>query len=127
MNSFSLYYTLIASFCLAADHTSVPHWDVLNNELDSLQNIIIKRHPELLPPFLVSIKGWDRNEANAFAIGLALGKQCDKQESIHIKYNSIGQDEETESDLLKLAIVGFLLRRRGSLHSLPADSRQDTG
>ena len=38
----------------------------------------MNKYPEMLPPFLGSYKSWDKDVANAFALGLALGKQCYK-------------------------------------------------
>ena len=77
MNLSFFAFSLLITVCLAADSHSpeVPQCNLPIREIDSLRNIIMKKHPEVLPPVLVSCNNWDMDEARAFAIGLALGKQ----------------------------------------------------
>lgn len=75
MNSVTLFTcSLLAANYLAASsasNSSLKH-DSSGN-VDPLQTLIMKRHPEMLPPFLTSLKGLDMEMAYAFSIGLALG------------------------------------------------------
>ena len=77
MNLSFFAFSLLITVCLAANshNTEVPQCNLPIREIDSLKNIIMKKHPEVIPPFLVSCNNWDMDEARAFAIGLALGKQ----------------------------------------------------
>ena len=43
------------------------------DSIDSLQNMIMKRHPKVLPSYLKSKKSWDNEMSYAYSIGLALG------------------------------------------------------
>ena len=89
---FVLVSVLIAHVCFAADKLdpSIVQCNVPRNkdEVDSLTTMIIKKHPELLPPFLVACKGWDGDLAIAFALGLALGKQCDQPKFMNTSTNT---------------------------------------
>ena len=82
MNLFIL--SSFATGCLAAGKfiLGTPHCEDLLGEVDSLQDMIRKRHPEALPTYLVS-KSWDKNVATAFALGLVLGKQCNILKYMH--------------------------------------------
>ena len=86
MNLFILSSTLFAFGCLAADKFDdlvvAPHCDYALDNVYNLQNIIMEQHPEFYPPYLVS-KCWDIDVATAFAIGLALGKQCNIAKYMH--------------------------------------------
>ena len=90
MNFFTLSSTLFATVCLAAetpdlgDKRDAP----LNEEIDCLQNMIVKRHPEVLPPFLNATVVWEKDVAKAFAIGQVLGKLCDVQNDVSNSSNS---------------------------------------
>ena len=79
---FVLVSNLIAYACLAAKKLdpNVVHCNVPSSKgkVDGLKTIILEKYPELFPPFLVSCKDWDRDLAIAFALGLALGKQCEQ-------------------------------------------------
>lgn len=44
-----------------------------NANIGSLQTLIIKRHPHMIPSFLNSIKGWDKEMAWAYSFGRGLG------------------------------------------------------
>ena len=86
--------SIIVTFCLAAD--------ILGSKHDSLKAIIVKQCPaELLPPLLVKCNGWDKDVAAAFALGLALGKQCvmascDSTTSNNSSFNADGLQKEGE-------------------------------
>ena len=89
---FILVWGFMVSVCLAAYKldSNVVQCNVPSSkdEADSLSTTITKKRPELLPPFLVSCKDWDRDLAIAFALGLALGKHCDMPKSINTGANA---------------------------------------
>ena len=81
---FLLASTFINTICLAADLKSPSALQCASHstDIDSLQVRIMKQYSELLPPFLITCKSWNEDLARAFAIGLALGKQCDTPSNI---------------------------------------------
>ena len=66
-----LAVTFLAATC--ASNSSSNH-DSGIDHVESLQNMVMKRHPEVLPPYLKSKRGWDDEMAYAFSIGLVLGR-----------------------------------------------------
>ena len=98
MKPFFLISTFIASVCLAADCNG------RKSDNASLDNVLLPKDPKLIPPVLVAYHGWDKDMAMAFAVGLALGKQCDKQVFLKKKDNGLG--EEKECDILKFEFDG---------------------
>ena len=97
MNLIVLSSTLLSSGCLAAGWVDldVPHCDP--GEVDSLLTMIMKQHPEILPPYLVPSKNWDKNVVTAFSIGLALGKQSNILKYMHSN-SSTQQDKNCSSN-----------------------------
>ena len=100
MKFFTLYSTLISSVCFAADSRPAPNTDD-DNQLFK----IMKERPEQLHQFLVTSKGWEKDLAMAFAVGLALGNQCDKQKFIQDNNKAGDQERENEKDILDLIFV----------------------
>ena len=99
---FALSLTLIATVCLAADknHPYVPN-DESSGDDNGQLSLVMKEHPEQLPPLLVSRKGWSKEEAMAFALGLALGKHCSNQKCTHTCRGDGVVMVEKECDMLK--------------------------
>ena len=88
MNLFVLSSTLFATVCLAAKGPgpSVPQHAV--GDIDSLKNIILKQHPDVLAKFLVTFDHWEKEAARAFAISQVLGNCCYEQDSVSNSSNS---------------------------------------
>ena len=78
---------------------------------DSLQGIILKKYPHLVPPFLVSSKNWVADQARAFAVGLFLGKTRDKPMNPTETDEFLGNGKECKvmySEYYEAAIVVFM-------------------
>ena len=105
MKLFYLTSAFLSTICLATKRqreskSSVPDCIAARYEIDSLKDIIMKEYPEVLPPFLVTFKNWDRDVANAFAVGLALSKQCNSQKDTSI--NSSADNPEKKCAIFRL-------------------------
>lgn len=124
---FVLVSSILASVCLATKRWREPDvvcCNVTSNDgtIDSLKTIIMKQHPELLPPKLVSSKDWSRELAVAFMLGLALGKQCDKPKSTNTsasaesleKANSSASEEspDDQHEMIKWRLFHTYCTRR---------------
>ena len=90
MNFFALFSTLVATVCLATEtpDPGVTECDDHPSKFDNLQNMIVKQHPKVLPPFLTATVDWDKEVAKAFAIGQVLGRLCDEQNELSNSSNS---------------------------------------
>ena len=70
-----MFYLLAVTFPVVTSASNSSHNpDSGIDHVESLQTVIMKRHPELLPSFLKSKRGWDNGMLWAFSIGLALGR-----------------------------------------------------
>ena len=89
MNFLAFTLSLLVTCCLVAESNVKspldPDLEPIK-EVESLQTIIVKRYPEKTLKHLVSIKGWEKDLAWAFSLGLALGKQ---QKIAHVQANKI--------------------------------------
>ena len=88
----ALVSSIIVTLCFAADMliSKNDDADMLSINDDGLKSIIKESPPELLPPLLVTCYGWDKNVAAAFALGLALGKQCVEVSSENSSFSANG-------------------------------------
>ena len=113
----ALSLTLTATVCLAADkkHSYVPN-DESSGKNDSQLSLVMKELPEQLPPLLVS-EGWREDKAKAFALGLALGKQCKKEECsllTYVEFNGFGLCMSVVMKNLRSAISANLEWKEGN-------------